>query len=71
MTFHDVGLHRYTGLLSSVIAAHGGIDRWHTVGAIDVTFNFSAGCWILRDIRVIAGLRHQWTLRHLERSFRG
>ena len=32
-----------TDLLSSVIAAHGGIDRWHTVGAIDVTFNFSGG----------------------------
>src|ERR1700737_674292 len=32
-----------TDLLSSVIAAHGGIDRWHTVGAIDVPFNFSGG----------------------------
>jgi hypothetical protein len=26
-----------TDLLSSVIAAHGGLDRWHTVRAIDVT----------------------------------
>ena len=32
-----------TDLLSSVIAAHGGLDRWHTVRAIDVTFNFSGG----------------------------
>jgi hypothetical protein len=32
-----------TDLLSSVIAAHDGLDRWHTVGAIDVTFNFSGG----------------------------
>ena len=30
-------------LLSSVIAAHGGLDRWRTVRAIDVTFNFSGG----------------------------
>ena len=60
-----------TDLLSSVIAAHGGIDRWHTVGAIDVTFNFSGGLLDLMVFRVIAGLRHQWTLRHLERSFRG
>src|SRR5882672_5813943 len=29
-------------LLSSVIAAHGGLDRWRAVRAIDVTFNFSA-----------------------------
>ena len=27
-----------TDLLSSVIAAHGGLDRWRTVRAIDVTF---------------------------------
>jgi hypothetical protein len=26
-------------LLGSVIAAHGGLDRWRTVRAIDVTFN--------------------------------
>jgi hypothetical protein len=32
-----------TDLLSSVIAAHGGLDRWRTVRAIDVTFNFSGG----------------------------
>ena len=30
-------------LLRSVIAAHGGLDRWRTVRAIDVTFNFSGG----------------------------
>jgi hypothetical protein len=30
-------------LLSSVIEAHGGLDRWRTVRAIDVTFNFSGG----------------------------
>jgi hypothetical protein len=30
-----------TDLLSSVIAAYGGLDRWRTVRAIDVTFNFS------------------------------
>src|SRR5882762_3424178 len=30
-------------LLGSVIAAHGGLDRWRTVRAIDVTFNFSGG----------------------------
>jgi hypothetical protein len=30
-------------LISSVIAAHGGLDRWRTVRAIDVTFNFSGG----------------------------
>src|SRR5437867_823 len=30
-------------LLSSVIAVHGGLDRWRTVRAIDVTFNFSGG----------------------------
>ncbi len=57
-------------LLSSVIAAHGGLDRWRTVRAIDVTFNFSGGCWTLRIIRVIAGLRLRWTLRHLGPSFR-
>jgi hypothetical protein len=27
-------------------------------------------CWTLRVIRVIAGLRLRWTLRHLEPSFR-
>jgi hypothetical protein len=32
-----------TDLLSSVIAAHGALDRWRTVRAIDVTFNFSGG----------------------------
>src|SRR3981081_31571 len=32
-----------TDLFSSVIAAHGGLDRWRTVRAIDVTFNFSGG----------------------------
>jgi hypothetical protein len=32
-----------TDLLSSVIAAHGGLDRWRTIRAIDVTFNFSGG----------------------------
>ena len=32
-----------TDLLTSVIAAHGGLDRWRTVRAIDVTFNFSGG----------------------------
>jgi hypothetical protein len=39
-------------LLSSVIAAHGGLDRWSTVGAIDVTFNFSGG---LLDIKGFPG----------------
>ena len=43
-----------TDLLSSVIAAHGGIDRWHTVGAIDVTFNFSGG---LLDLKGYPGHR--------------
>ena len=38
-----------TDLLSSVIAAHGGLDRWRTVRAIDVTFNFSGG---LLDLNV-------------------
>ena len=32
-----------TDLLSSVIAAHGGLDRRRTVRAIVVTFNFSGG----------------------------
>src|SRR5260370_17566436 len=41
-------------LLSSVIAAHGGIDRWHKVGAIDVTFNFSGG---LLDLKGYPGHR--------------
>ena len=44
-----------TDLLSSVIAAHGGIDRWHTVGAIDVTFNFSGG---LLDLKGYPGHRN-------------
>jgi len=43
-----------TDLLSSVIAAHGGIDRWRTVGAIDVTFNFSGG---LLDLKGYPGHR--------------
>src|SRR5882762_7371067 len=30
-------------LLGSVIAAHGGLDRWRSVRAIDLTFNFSGG----------------------------
>jgi hypothetical protein len=29
-----------TDLLGSVIAAYGGLERWRTVRAIDVTFNF-------------------------------
>jgi hypothetical protein len=37
-----------TDLLGSAIAAHGGLDRWHTVRAIDVTFNFSGGLLDLR-----------------------
>jgi hypothetical protein len=37
-----------TDLLGSVIAAHGGLDRWRTVRAIDVTFNFYGG---LLDIK--------------------
>jgi len=37
-------------LLGSVIAAHGGLDRWSTVRAIDVTFNFSGG---LLDLKAI------------------
>jgi len=41
-----------TGLLSSVITAHGGLDRWRTVRAIDVTFNFSGG---LLDIKGFPG----------------
>src|SRR5882762_876111 len=40
-----------TDLLSSVIAAHGGLDRWHTVRAIDVTFNFSGGLLDLKGYR--------------------
>jgi 3-oxoacyl-[acyl-carrier protein] reductase len=40
-------------LLSSVITAHGGLDRWRTVRAIDVTFNFSGGLGA-RGIRVNA-----------------
>src|SRR5580700_4957978 len=41
-----------TDLLSSVIAAHGGLDRWRSVRAIDVTFNFSGG---LLDIKGFPG----------------
>jgi hypothetical protein len=41
-----------TDLLSSVIAAHGGLDRWRTVRAIDVTFNFYGG---LLDIKGFPG----------------
>src|SRR2546428_12444133 len=41
-------------LLSSVIAAHGGLDRWRTVRAIDVTFNFSGG---LVDLKGYPGHR--------------
>ena len=58
-------------LISSVIAAYGGLDRWRTVRAIDVTFNFSGGLLDLKGYPVIAGLRLQWTLRHLGPSFRG
>src|SRR6266571_4107025 len=43
-----------TDLLSSVIAAHGGLDRWHAVRAIDVTFNFSGG---LLDLKGYPGHR--------------
>jgi hypothetical protein len=43
-----------TDLLSSVIAAHGGLDRWRTVRAIDVTFNFSGG---LLDLKGYPGHR--------------
>src|SRR3979490_170064 len=39
-------------LLGSVIAAHGGLDRWRTVRAIDLTFNFSGG---LLDIKGYPG----------------
>ena len=39
-------------LLSSVIAAHGGLDRWRTVRAIDVTFNFSGGLLDLKGYPV-------------------
>jgi hypothetical protein len=43
-----------TDLLSSVIAAHGGLDRWRTVRAIDATFNFSGG---LLDLKGYPGHR--------------
>ena len=43
-----------TDLLTSVIAAHGGLDRWRTVRAIDVTFNFSGG---LLDLKGYPGHR--------------
>jgi hypothetical protein len=32
-----------SGLLELAMDAHGGLDRWRTVRAIDVTFNFSGG----------------------------
>jgi hypothetical protein len=41
-------------LISSVIAAYGGLDRWRTVRAIDVTFNFSG--WLL-DLKGYPGHR--------------
>src|SRR3979490_513797 len=41
-------------LLSSVIAAHGGLDRWRTVRAIDMKFNFSGG---LLDLKGYPGHR--------------
>src|SRR3981081_1815760 len=41
-------------LLNSVIAAHGGLDRWRTVRAVDVTFNFSGG---LLDLKGFPGPR--------------
>ena len=44
-------------LLGFVIAAHGGFDRWRTVRAIDLTFNFSVDCWPSRGFLVITGLR--------------
>jgi Aldehyde oxidase and xanthine dehydrogenase, a/b hammerhead domain len=43
-----------TDLLGSVIAAHGGLDRWRTVRAIDVTFNFYGG---LLDLKGFPGHR--------------
>src|SRR6202795_4818529 len=43
-----------TDLLSSVIAAHGGLDRWNAVRAIDVKFNFSGG---LLDLKGYPGHR--------------
>jgi hypothetical protein len=43
-----------TDLLSSVITAHGDLDRWRTVRAIDVTINFSGG---LLDIKGFPGRR--------------
>src|SRR5258705_2287185 len=41
-------------LLSSVIAAHGGLDCWRTVRAMYVTFNFSGG---LLDLKGYPGHR--------------
>jgi hypothetical protein len=32
-----------TDLLGAVIEAHGGLERWRGVRAIDVRFNFSGG----------------------------
>ena len=33
-----------TDLLGAVIEAHGGLERWRGVRAIDVRFIFSGGC---------------------------
>src|ERR1700694_3871011 len=41
-------------LLDAVITAHGGLDRWNAVRAIDVTFNFSGG---LLDLKGYPGHR--------------
>ena len=49
-------------LLGSVIAAHGGLDRWRTVRAIDVTFNFYGG---LLDIK---GFLQSGFVRHASRN---
>ena len=50
-----------TDLLSSVIAAHGGLDRWRAVRAIDVTFNFSGG---LLDLKGFPG--HAFLFQYAE-----
>jgi hypothetical protein len=39
-------------LLDRAIEAHGGLDRWHGVRAIDVVFNFSGG---LLDLKGFPG----------------
>jgi hypothetical protein len=36
-------------LLDRAIEAHGGLDRWHGVRAIDVVFNFSGGLLDLKE----------------------